>query len=176
MSVFHITSPAAPPEWALLQRELMRAQVTACRVFYHRYFDGRGYLKCVPRWGGNDGPDDAIENLTGYSMVHTLGGPAHLLDLYKQAWEGHLEQYSEARTQVVPIGRSGMYYKEFPACFDWFHHGESLTVFNLQGLSDPHEVEFGHRVRRYAGFYMDEDPQAKKLRSRAQDHPQPFQR
>ena len=161
MSVFHITSPAAPPEWALLQRELMRAQVMACRVFYHRYFDGRGYLKCVPRWGGNDGPDDAIENLTGYSMVHTLGGPAHLLDLYKQAWEGHLEQYSEARTQVVPIGRSGMYYKEFPACFDWFHHGESLTVFNLQGLSDPHEVEFGHRVRRYAGFYMDEDPQAK---------------
>ncbi|MYK22694.1 hypothetical protein F4054_10590, partial [Candidatus Poribacteria bacterium] len=70
MSVLHITSPVAPPEWALLQRELMRAQATACEVFYHRYFDSRGYLKCIPRWGGNDGPDDAIENLTGYSMVH----------------------------------------------------------------------------------------------------------
>ena len=161
MSVLHITSPVAPPEWALLQRELMRAQATACEVFYHRYFDVRGYLKCIPRWGGNDGPDDAIENLTGYSMVHTLGGPKHILDLYKQAWEGHIEQYSEAKTEVVPIGRDGMYYKEFPACFDWFHHGESLTIFNLQGLSDPHEVTFGHRVRRYAGFYMDEDPQAK---------------
>ena len=45
--------------------------------------------------------------------------------------------------------------------FRLFHHGESLTIFNLQGLSDPHEVTFGHRVRRYAGFYMDEDPQAK---------------
>ena len=161
MSILHITSPVAPPEWALLQRELMRAQATACEVFYHRYFDSRGYLKCIPRWGGNDGPDDAIENLTGYSMVHTLGGPTHILDLYKQAWEGHIEQYSEAKTEVVPIGRDGMYYKEFPACFDWFHHGESLTIFNLQGLSDPHEVTFGHRVRRYAGFYMDEDPQAK---------------
>ena len=161
MASLMVTTPTAPPDWALLQRELMRAQAVACEAFYHRYFDSRGFLMCIPRWGGNDGPDDAIENLTGYSMVHTLGGPTHILDLYKQAWEGHIQQYSEAKTTVVPIGREGMYYKEFPACFDWFHHGESLTIFNLQGLSDPYEVTFGHRVRRYAGFYMDVDPQAK---------------
>ncbi|MBT5833121.1 MAG: hypothetical protein HOH77_23270 [Candidatus Latescibacteria bacterium] len=161
MPAITISSPTTPPNWALLQRELMRAQATACEIFYHRYFDNRGYLKCIPRWGGNDGPDDAIENLTGYSMVHTLGGPQHIFDLYKQAWEGHIQQYSEAVTVDVPIARSGMYYKDFPACFDWFHHGESLTIFNLQGLSDPHEVEFGHRTKKYAGFYMDEDPQAK---------------
>ena len=86
MASIMVTTPAAPPDWALLQRELMRAQAIACRTFYHRYFDGRGYLMCIPRWGGNDGPDDAIENLTGYSMVHTLGGPQEILDLYKQAW------------------------------------------------------------------------------------------
>ncbi|MCZ6636394.1 MAG: hypothetical protein O7G87_23590, partial [bacterium] len=106
-------------------------------------------------------PDDAIENLTGWSLLHTLGGSQQILDHYKQAGEGHLLQYTEAKTEIVPIGRDGMYYKEFPACFDWFHHGESLTIFNLQGLSDPHEPSFEHRVRRYAGFYMDEDPQAK---------------
>ena len=33
MPILHITSPVAPPEWALLQRELMRAQAAACEVF-----------------------------------------------------------------------------------------------------------------------------------------------
>ena len=37
----------------------------------------------------------------------------------------------------MPLGRDGMYYKEFHACFDWLHHGEGLSAFLLQGLSDP---------------------------------------
>ena len=80
--------------------------------------------------------------------------------MYKLAWEGHLRQYTEARTVEVPFAREGMYYKEFPIMFDWFHNAEGLTVFNLQGLSDPYDAAFGRRVRRYAGFYMNEDPQA----------------
>ncbi len=155
-----IDTPTPPPDWALLQRELIRAQSRACEVFYDRYFDGRGYLMCVPRWGGNDGPDDAIENLTGWPILHALGAPDSILRMYKQAWEGHLLQYTEAKTVEVPLARDGMYYKEFPVMFDWFHHGETLTVFNLQGLSDPCDLKFQQRVRRYAGFYMDEDPQA----------------
>ena len=102
MTPLAITSPMTPPTWALLERELMRAQATACEEFYTRYFDGRGYLLCIPRWGGNDGPDDAIENLTGWSLLHTLGGSQQILDHYKQAWEGHLLQYTEAKTEVVP--------------------------------------------------------------------------
>ncbi|MGN6363077.1 MAG: hypothetical protein ACTHNK_22105, partial [Thermomicrobiales bacterium] len=54
-----IDTPAPPPYWALLERELLRAQTAACAEFFARYFDERGYLRCVPRWGGNDGPDDA---------------------------------------------------------------------------------------------------------------------
>ncbi len=155
-----IDTPVPPPDWALLQRELIRAQSRACEVFYDRYFDARGYLMCVPRWGGNDGPDDAIENLTGWPILHALGAPDSILHMYKHAWEGHLRQYTEARTVEVPFARDGMYYKEFPVMFDWFHHGETLTVFNLQGLSDACDLKFQQRVRRYAGFYMDEDPQA----------------
>jgi len=43
---------------------------------------------------------------------------------------------------------------------DWMHNGEGLRVFNLQGLSDPNDIRYGQRLRRYAGFYMNEDPQA----------------
>ena len=156
-----IEAPMPPPEWALLERALIRAQTRACNEFFHRYFDSRGYLQCVPRWGGNDGPDDAIENLTGWPILHAIGAPDSILEMYKLGWEGHLLQYTEAKTVEVPLARDGMLYKEFPVSLDWFHHGESLAVFNLQGLSDPYDNRFRHRSRRYAGFYMDEDPQAK---------------
>ena len=44
--------------------------------------------------------------------------------------------------------------------FDWVHNGEGLTTFNLHGLMDPGARNFEKRVRRYAGFYMGDDPQA----------------
>ena len=94
-------TPQAPPEWALLQRELLRANAAACEEFFERYFDERGYLFCVPRWGGDDGPDDAIENVNDWPHLHALGAPDRILELYKQAWEGHLRQYTEARTTHV---------------------------------------------------------------------------
>ena len=155
-----IDSPAPPPEWALLERELIKAQSQACRQFFDRYFDERGYLLCVPRWGGDDGPDDAAENILNWTMLHALGGPDEVLEMYRTAWEGHLRQYTEARTVEVPLARDGMYYREFPVMFDWFHHGEWLSAFVLQGLSEPRNAGYLDRSRRYAGLYMNEDPLA----------------
>ncbi|NQW20031.1 MAG: hypothetical protein HQ477_04785 [Chloroflexi bacterium] len=156
-----IDTPQAPPAWALLERELIKAQTAACERIFKKYFDDRGYLRCMPRWGGNDGSDDAIENLAGWPVLHALGASDSILGMYKLGWEGHLLQYTEAKTVEVELARDGMLYKEFPASLDWFHHGESMSVFNLQGLSDPNDDAFMIRVRRYAGLYMDEDSQAK---------------
>jgi hypothetical protein len=155
-----IDTPMAPPSWAVLERELIRANTEACEEFFARYFDERGYLECVERWGGDDGPDDAIENVADWPILHALGAPDSIRTMYGRAWEGHLKQYKEAKTTDVTFARDGMYYKEFPCMMDWMHNGEGLRVFNLQGLSDPHDVTFGQRTRRYAGFYMNEDPGA----------------
>ena len=155
-----IDTPLPPPAWALLERELIRANTNACREFFNKYFDQRGYLLCVERWGGDDGPDDAIENCNDWPILHALGADDDVLAMVKTAWEGHLRQYTLAKTTDVPFARDGMYYKEFPVTFDWVHNGEGLTVFNLQGLSDPEDGPFQHRVRRFAGFYLNEDPGA----------------
>lgn len=155
-----IDTPMAPPAWALMEWELIRTQERACGEFFERYFDERGYLECIPRWGGNDGPDDAIENLVNWPVLYVLGGRDDLRAMCELGWEGHLKQYTEAKTTQVPFARDGMYYREFPVMFDWVHNGEGLTTFNLHGLMDPTAREFDRRVRRFAGFYMGDDPQS----------------
>src|SRR5438067_13931752 len=54
-----LETPVSPPAWALLERELLRANAPACGEFFERYLDQNGYLLCVERWGGDDGPGDA---------------------------------------------------------------------------------------------------------------------
>jgi hypothetical protein len=156
----HIASPMDPPEWALLQRELLRANAAACGEFFARYFDERGFLLCVERWGGDDGPDDAIENCNDWPLLYALGGDEQILRMVQRAWEGHLRQYTLAKTTEVPFARDGMYYKEFPVTFDWQHNGEGLAVFALLGLGTPGDPRLIQRTRRFAGFYMNEDPGA----------------
>lgn len=158
--IVHIATPMTPPAWALLERELLGQCAAACNDYFARYFDERGYLLCVERWGGDDGPDDAIESCNDWPILHALGGADNVLRLYKKAWEGHLRQFTLAKTTHVPFAKEGMYYKEFPVMFDWLHHAEGLTVFCNQGLSDPRDERYLQRLRRFAGFYMNEDPGA----------------
>src|SRR4051794_35048547 len=155
-----IETPMAPPAWALLEREVLKTNAAACEEFFNKYFDERGFLLCVERWGGDDGPDDAIENCNDWPLLYALGGSERVREMYEKAWEGHLRQYTLAKTTDVPLARDGMYYKEFPTQFDWMHNGEGLTVFNLMGLANPNDPATIRRARRYAGFYMNEDPQA----------------
>ena len=149
-----------PPRWAVLQRQLLAANVPACREFFDKYFDNRGYLQCFVRWGANDGPDDAFENFNRWPELHALGASDEILRMYAKGHEGLLKQYTEARTTDVPIARHGMYHKEFIVQSDWMHHGEGLQLFNRMGLSIPTDATYQARARRFAGFYMGEDPEA----------------
>jgi hypothetical protein len=76
-----VEKPMSPPAWALLQRDLLKANTQAIRGFAGRYIDVRGYLRCVERWGGDDGPDDAIECCTDWPILHALGAPDDVLAL-----------------------------------------------------------------------------------------------
>ncbi len=156
-----IDTPMDPPEWALLQRELLHAHTAACVKFFQRYFDqANGWLETTVRWGGDDGPDDAIENVNDWPHVYALGGDTVLKEMYEKAYEGHVRQYTAARTTDVPFAKEGMYFKEFPTQMDWQHNGEGLTVFNLMPLGNPYSRTYRERVMRFSGFYMDEDPGA----------------
>ena len=155
-----IDTPMAAPAWARLQRQILVDNVPACREFFQKYYDSRGYLQAFLRWGANDGPDDAFENFNRWPELHALGASDEILQLYLKGWEGMTRQYSEAKTTEVPAGRAGMYVKDFSVQSDWMHHGEGLQLFNRMGLSAPAHPAYRERARRFAGFYMGEDPDA----------------
>src|SRR5262249_49278596 len=86
-----------PPRWAVLERRLLAETVPACREFFTKYFDDRGRLQCVVRWGANDGPDDAFENFNHWPELHALGAADDILEMYSKGHEGLLKQYTEAK-------------------------------------------------------------------------------
>lgn len=149
-----------PPEWALAERTLLKAASDAVEVFSDRYVDDRGYVKCVERWGGNDGADDAMENFGGWTLLYALGGDEKVLALYKRAWEGHLQQFTEAKAPGIEMAENGMYWREFVTSFDWEHTGEALAAFNLYALARPEDTTYRNRVSRFADFYTGADPEA----------------
>jgi len=155
-----IRTVMAPPPWATLERQLLAENVPPSREFFRKYFDDRGYLLAFARWGANDGPDDAFENFNRWPELHALGAADEILQMYSKAHEGLIKQYTEAKTTDVPIARQGMYYKEFIVQSDWMHHGEGLQLFNRMALSVPTDPTYQARARRFAGFYMGEDPEA----------------
>lgn len=158
--VIKVDTPQAPPPWALMERALFKANSDAAKEFFRRYVDEKGYLKHTIRWGTLDGPDDAIETFYNFTLLHALGGDDELLDLYKKAYEGHLEQYGQLRTKLTKLAENGAYYKEFITMSDWFHTGEGMRGFLLQGLSGPNDDRYIQRTKRFAGLYMNEDPEA----------------
>jgi len=155
-----VKTPMAPPAWAVLERELLRYNSLACERFADKYLDERGYLLHTIRWGTLDGPDDAIETFYNWTLLHALGGSDSVLKLYKKAQEGHWKQYGELRTKLTGLAANGAYYKEFITQSDWFHTGEGMRAFMFLGLSEPNGRLYRDRMKRFAGLYMNEDPEA----------------
>ncbi len=155
-----VDSPMAPPDWALLEQQLLRANSDAVEAFADRYIDERGYLLHTIRWGTLDGPDDAIETYFNWTLLHALGGSDSVLELYKKGLEGHLEQYGELRTELTELAKNGAYHKEFITQSDWFHTGEGMRGFFMMGLADPTDPLLRNRMKRFARMYMGEDPEA----------------
>ena len=152
-----VDTPMITPRWATLQRQLLAANSAACEAFYAHYVDRDDALKAFVRWGANDGPDDAAEATNDWVTLHALGGADNLLELSRRFWEGHLRQYTAAKTRDVPSARAGMYHRDFPVQMDWQHNAEGLTTFNVMGLSAPHDLRLVARTRRYADFYTGHD-------------------
>lgn len=148
------------PAWAFAERAILEAAATGSQLWVDRYLNADGSLNLIERWGVTDGPDDITEGIRGWPLVYAMGAPESVVHNFERLWEGHLRQFGRARIPTVELAKNGVFVKEFPAAFDWEHNGEGLQAFYWYGLGKPNDPASRTRARRFAGFYLGEDPAA----------------
>jgi hypothetical protein len=149
-----------PPAWAVAERATLDAAAAGVDLWIERYVRPDGTVNVPERWGVTDGPDDIMESIRGWPLIYAMGAPESVLQAFDRVWEGHLRQFGRARIPTVELARDGIFVKEFPPSFDWEHTGEGLQAFYWYGLSRPRDPVNLARARRFAGFYLNEDPAA----------------
>ncbi len=150
LKTIEIAMPTTPPEWALWQRHLLEQLHPAAVEFVRKYTRPDGTLIWRDRWPGMDGSDDGYESFYNFPLYYALGGPEEIHDLSRKLWDAVTRQFTEY----------GQVHKEFDAYYDWMHHGESYTYFYFFGLADPTVPKTRERALRFAGLYLNEDPDA----------------
>lgn len=152
MHMITATTPTfPPPTWAILQRQLIDLMNEATTPFLARYIDEQGEL--IWREGGTgsrDGADDFYESAYNWPLFYLLGGDNHLLQEGQRLWDGITRQ----------LTRAGMVHKEYELGYDQFHQGESYIYFYFLCLADPTNPVNRERAQRFAGLYLNEDPDA----------------
>jgi hypothetical protein len=149
MTVIEATIPVAPPGWAVLERRLL-AEMSEAAVRYAAHYTRSGGT-LIWKTEGSASLDDLPESFYNFPLLYALGGDERLRELAFRQWEATTRQL----TYMFPV-----FYREFPKSGDWFHIGEGFLYFYLLALADPTDYEHAARARRFAAFYMGEDPEA----------------
>jgi hypothetical protein len=143
-----------PPTWAILQRKLFDVLSAAVHPYLDKYTHASGERQHELIWGGNlnsrDGADDFYESFYNLPLLYLLGGWDELLPLGHRQWEAVTRQMT----------RQGNVYKEYERGYDQFHQSENYIYFYLLCLADPDNPKLAERARRFAGFFLNEDPDA----------------
>ena len=139
------------PAWAVLERRLFAVMEQATQPFLEKYThpDGRLIWRTGPHHS-RDGADDFYESFYNWPLLYLLGGSDQLLTLGQRQWE--------ATTRLLE--ELGHLHKEYEIGYDQFHQSESYIYFYLLCMADPHHSGNRERARRFAGFYLNEDPEA----------------
>jgi len=145
------TKPTAPPSWAVLERRLIDAIDTAAPIYLEKYTRPGGELVWQEEYPG-DGvwADDLYEAFFNWPHYYVLGGSAY-------TGVKAVEQWNAVTRQIeYDYGRA---HKEFISDDDWFHNAENYIYFYHLGMADPTNRQMMRRSERFAGFYMNDDPQ-----------------
>ena len=143
------TTPlTGPPAWAVLERQLFDLMNQSVYPFLERYTHPDGSLIWEGNIGGSE--DDFYESFYNWPLLYLLGGGDHLLELGVRQWNAVTRQLTQA----------GQVHNEYARRDDQFHQAESDIYFYLLCAANPNCSEHIERARRFAGLYMNEDPEA----------------
>jgi hypothetical protein len=143
-----------PPAWAFLERKLFELLDRAVYPYVEKYTLEDGRLSWreegEDNWQSRDGSDDFYEAFSNWPLLYLLGGGKHVLEIADREWDAITRQLTDLK----------MVHKEYELGYDQFHQGESYLYFYYLCLADPTNPKLLDRARRFAGFYLGEDPEA----------------
>ncbi len=140
-----------PPAWAVLERTLFQVMDQAVHPFLDKYTRPDGTLIWGDTWkNSRDGADDLYESFYNWPLYYLLGGGDHLLTLSQRQWNAITRQL----TELGPV------LDEYERGYDQFHQSESYIYFYFLCLADPTNERNRERARRFAGLYLNENPNA----------------
>ena len=143
------------PDWAIMQRQLMKTIEQSAPKYVKKFTqkDGTPY--------GLGPYDDVYEMFYNWPEMYALGGSDYLFETALKTYNA-ITLNSSAYVKDS-IDYNHQLYKEFPRKDDWFHISEGITLFYNMGLADAKLSENIKRAKRFAGFYMNEDPEAQNF-------------
>lgn len=152
-----------PPEWALLERQLIDKINSAVPLVLKKYTrpDGTLFWPTSPGFQSIDGLDDCYESFHNWPLFYILGGDAQFLA------DAHMEfNVITSDMSKYDTGHGyPMVIKEYQPGYDWFHQGEGNYLFYMLCMADPENQKNVERAERFAGFFLNEDPDAQNYDS-----------
>ena len=147
-----------PPTWAVLERQLIDKMNAAGPEVLKKYTrpDGTLFWPTHPDFQSIDGLDDAYESFHNWSLFYMLGGDARFLadaDTEFDVITNDMARYGSGHGYPMVV-------KEYQPGYDWFHQGEGNYLFYMLCMADPSNPKNIERAKRFAGFFMDEDPES----------------
>ena len=103
--VIKITTPMVPPEWALLERQVLQSSSIAISEFCNHFCDKNGTYLHVARWGALDGTDDVIEFSKLWTILYALGASENVMDEYHKTMEAAFLQYAAVKTTQTDVAK-----------------------------------------------------------------------
>ena len=113
----------------------------------------------------SDNVDDLYERAYNWGLFYAMGADRKVLDRALQQWHATTRFFaddivSRVHPRFKPQIHNEYYNLAEPLGSEWYHKGEANMAFYHFGLADPTISENVRRARRFAAFYMDEDPDA----------------
>ena len=135
----------APPAWAIKQRHLIKTMNAAAPLFLEKYTYRGGGMRAHGKL------DDDYECFNNWPLFYAMGGDEQILDWSLTGWNAITRQWTHQHNQSVR--------REFVKQYDMLHLSEGYVGFQNFGLADPTIPENLKRAGRFAGYYLNEDPE-----------------
>jgi len=155
LSQIKATKVVPHPDWAIMQRQLMATIEQSAPKYVKKFTqkDGTPY---------GIGPyDDVYEMFYNWPEMYAMGGSDYLFDTALKSYNAITLNNSAYVKDSIDYNHQ--LYKEFPRQDDWFHISEGITLFYNMGLAEAKLSENIKRAKRFAGFYMNDDPEVQNF-------------